>query len=275
MLRLLLTSTVVFTAAELFAQSPAPLQPAPVAPAVPDAKLLSHLDSWEVAMKKVDKFAVKAILTRKDLITQRESKFNGDIWCMKGGYARLSIVKALGKDEKANPADFLAYICNGPNLYEYDGGAKTLTIINLGKGGAGNNLLLDLMTGMTSKMAQDRFDLKLLKAEEPYVYIEAKPKSAEDKAEFETMTLVLCDASLKGRAYIPRQVLLRKANGQQTESWDFPDPKVNPEGIKLEHFEATKPPEGWKIVKAEAPKPNSAPGTPVGNNKVPVPGGTK
>ena len=252
-----------------FAQAPLPV-PVP-APAGPDPKLLAHLAGWEAAMKGVEKFAVEATLVRKDLITQRESKFTGNIWCMKGGLARLNIAKAVGKDDKPDPADFMAYICNGQMLYEYDGGAKVVTMVNLGKGGTGNNLLLDLMTGMTAAAAMQRFDLKLQKVDKDYVYIEAKPKSAEDKAEFETMLLVLCDENKKGRAYIPRMVILRKANGQQTESWDFPDPKVNPEGIEKKHFEPAEPPKGWRVQKAEAPK--AAPITPTGGAKLPIPGG--
>ncbi len=253
----------------LFGQTPSQTLPLLPGPAAPDAKLVAHLQGWERAMKAVDKFAVEATLVRKDLITQRESKFTGNIWCMKGGFARLNIAKAVAKDEKPNPADFMAYISNGNMLYEYDGGAKMVTMINLGTGGAGNNLLLDLMTGMSADAAMKRFDLKLLKVENPYVYIEAKPKTTEDKSEFETMTLVLCDADVKGRAYIPRMVILRKSNGQQTESWDFPDPKVNPEGIEKKHFEPQKPPEGWRVQKAEAPK--AAPVLPPGG-KLPVPG---
>ena len=252
-----------------FGQPPSQTLPLQPAPAAPNPQLLAHLAGWEAAMKAVEKFAVEATLVKKDLITQRESKFTGNIWCMKGGLARLSIVKAIGPGEKAEPADFMAYICNGQMLYEYDGGAKVVTVVNLGKGGAGNNLLLDLMSGMTAEAAQKRFDLKLLKEEKPYVYIEAKPKSAEDKAEFETMTLVLCDADVKGRAYIPRMVMLRKGNGQQTETWDFPDPKVNPDGVDKKHFEATEPPKGWRVQKAEAPKPV----TPVNGGKLPIPGG--
>ncbi len=266
MVRFGFTLASLFLAAPVFAQPPSQPLPLLPAPAAPDAKLIGHLAGWEAAMKAVDKFAVVATLVKKDLITKRETNFTGEIWCMKGGYARLNIAKAVTKDEKPNPADFMAYICNGTMLYEYDGGAKVVTIINLGTGGAGNNLLLDLMSGMTADAAMKRFDLKLLKAEKPYVYIEAKPKTAEDKAEFETMTLVLCDADVKGRAYIPRMVILRKANGQQTESWDFPDPKVNPEGIEKKHFEAQKPPEGWRVQKAEMPK------APAPGGKLPVPG---
>src|SRR5882757_1113488 len=80
-----------------FGQPPSQTLPLQPAPAAPDPKLLVHLGGWEAAMKNVEKFAVKATLVKKDLITQRESTFTGDIWCMKGGYARLSIVKAVGK----------------------------------------------------------------------------------------------------------------------------------------------------------------------------------
>jgi TIGR03009 family protein len=252
--------------------SPAPLLAPPVAPVgKPDPVLVGHLNGWEAAMKNVETFAVEAKITYKDLITKRESSSTGNIWCMKGGYARLNIIKSVGKDEKPNPADFKAYICNSTTLYEYDGAEKIVTTVSLGKSGVGNNLLLDLMSGMTAEAAMKRFDLKISKTEEPYVYIVATPKNAEDKAEFETLTLVLCDATVKGRAYIPRLVELRKANGQQTERWDFPDPKVNPAGIVKEHFEA-KLPAGWRVQKAEAPKA-AAPITPASNNKLPVPGG--
>ncbi len=263
-------TSLLFAAPLLFGQ-PA-LQPPPVAPAAPDPKLVGHLNGWEAAMKGVEKFAVKATMVKKDLISKRESNFTGDIWCMKGGLARLSIYKTVGKDEKPNPADFMAYICNGEMLYEYDGGAKVVTTVALGKQGAGNNLLLDLMSGMTAKTALERFDLKLLKTDENYVYIEAKPRTAEDKAEFETMTLVLCDANKKGRAYIPRMVVLRKANGQWTETWDFPDPKVNPEEVQRQDFEPLKLdklPPGWRVQKADAPK--NLPVPPPGG-RLPVPG---
>lgn len=271
MVRVGISLTSLLLVAPLLFGQPA-LQPPPVAPAAPDPKLIGHLNGWEAAMKGVEKFAVKATMVKKDLISKRESNFTGDIWCMKGGFARLSIFKTVGKDEKPNPADFMAYICNGEMLYEYDGGAKVVTTVALGKQGAGNNLLLDLMSGMTAKTALERFDLKLLKVEKPYVYIEAKPKTAEDKAEFETMTLVLCDSEVKGRAYIPRMVILRKANGQWTESWDFPDPKVNPDGIERKDFEPMKVadlPAGWRVQKADAPK--NLPVPPPGG-RLPVPG---
>lgn len=273
-------ATMVAVAAVLFGQPPSqtlPLSPAPLlAPPVaavgkPDPVLVGHLNGWEAAMKNVETFTVKATITYKDLITKRVSTSDGDIWCMKGGYARLSIVKTVGKDEKPNPADYKAYICDTTALYEYDSAEKVVTMVTLGKNGVGNNLLLDLMSGMTAEAAMKRFDLKIDKTEEFYVHIVATPKNAEDKAEFETLTLVLCDATVKGRAYIPRLVELRKANGQQTERWDFPDPKVNPAGVEKSIFEP-KLPTGWRVQKAEAPKA-PAPAIPVGNNKLPVPGG--
>lgn len=273
-------ASMLAVAAVLFGQPPSqtlPLQPAPLlappvaAAAAPDPVLVGHLKGWEAAMKNVDTFAVEAKITYKDLITKRESTSVGNIWCMKGGYARLSLVKLVGKDEKANPADYKAFICNTTTLYEYDSAEKVVTTVTFGKNGVGNNILLDLMSGMTDVAAMKRFDLKLSKVEEPYIYIEATPKTVEDKAEFETLTLVLCNASVKGRAYIPRMIVLRKANGQQTETWDFPDPKVNPTGIVKSHFDPTLP-EGWRVQKFELPKA-SAPVSPTGTNKVPVPGG--
>jgi len=234
-------------------------QPAPVDPVA-----LQHLNGWEKAMTGVKTFAVEAVMTKKDRGTDRSEKFAGKIWCMAPNLTRLNLEKQLPPTAKANGDEFTAFISNGKVVYHYDGGAKTVTVAKLGPNGAGNNLLLDVMSGMTAANALARFEVKALKPndpKDPYLYLELKPKWKEDKGEFEVMQLILIPPTVgDGRAYLPRKVTVAKPGGQLVEEWDFPDPRVNPKGtpenpkgIVAEFFEWVEPPKGWKVQRADLP----------------------
>lgn len=232
-------------------------QPAPVV----DAATFAHLKGWEKAMAGMKTFAVKAGMTKKDLATARSEKFNGDIWCMAPNMTRLRLEKELPPNAPATGEEFTAFICNGTVVYHYDGAAKTVTVAKVGPQGAGNNLLLDIMSGMTAENAVARFEIKALQPKDPkdpYIYLELKPRTREDKGEFSTMQLILIPP-LPGeaRAYLPRFVKVTTPDGQKVEEWDFPDPKVNPKGIEQKHFQGVKPPDGWKVQQVDPP---AAPG---------------
>lgn len=251
----------------------AKVQPAPAAaaPGALDPKLVIHLRGWESSMRGVEKFAVDATLTKSNLVTKREEKKSGSIWVMKPNFARMNLKRVNAPGEKENPNDFEAFICTGKMLYHYDGSKKIVTEIALGANAAGNNLMLDVMSGMTAQQLVNRFDVKLLKEDINYVYLEVKPRYPDDKSDFETMTLVLCAPTVAGRAYMPRMVQFKKTNGQEVESWDFPDPKVNPQGMKETDFTYQAPPKDWRVERAVAPKasPLPFPGT---GQKLPTPG---
>jgi len=235
-------------------QPPAP-QPAPAAPV--DAVTMAHLKGWEKAMADVKTFAVKATMTLTDKATERSEKFTGDIWCMAPNRTRLNLVKELPPNVKPTGEEFTAYICNGKLGYYYDGAAKTVTVAKLGPNGAGNNLLLDIMAGMTAENALARFDIRAMKPNDPkdqYLYLELKPKFKEDAGEFEVMQLILIPPTVPGgRAYLPRRVKVTKPGGQKIEMWDFPDPQVNPKGIEEKDFLGVKPPAGWKVQQVDVP----------------------
>ncbi len=233
-------------------------QPVPVDPVA-----LQHLNGWEKAMTGVKTFAVEAVMTKKDRGTDRSEKFAGKIWCMAPNLTRLNLVKQLPPTAKATGDEFTAFISNGKVVYHYDGAAKTVTVAKLGPNGAGNNLLLDVMSGMTAANALARFEVKALKPndpKDPYLYLELKPKWKEDKGEFEVMQLILIPPTVgDGRAYLPRKVTVTKPGGQLVEEWDFPDPKVNPDGIAVKHFDGESPPKGWKVQQADPPPSPAGP----------------
>lgn len=245
-------------------------------PGIADETTLKHLQGWEGAMKNVKTFYAAAKMTEKDTALKREAQFTAEMWLLKPNLARLDITRALPQGQAASAADTRMYISTGQMIYEYNGAAKKRTQAALGPGGAGNNLLLDIMSGMSTKQVGERFAVRTSKQDNNYVYLEVKPVYRVDKEEFETLTLVLCGPQFRDRAYIPRVLVLAKPDGQ-TETWDFPDPRVNPTGITESTFvpiDMKKLP-GWTDEKRELPRaaPDSQP--PVGSPRVPIPGAGK
>lgn len=242
--------------------------PAPATPTPPvDAAVVTHLQAWQGVMAEVKNFYTECTLTRRNLILNKTSTYGGSIICMKPNLARMRIEQKPAPGQQPDPNNYTAYICTGKAVYEYDGASKQVTEYPLANGGVGDNLLLAFMSGaLTANAIIGRFDLKILKEDQHYVYLEIRPRLPRDKQEFESMTLVLFRPTVAGVAYLPRTVVMRKNNGQEEEHWDFPQPRVNVEGVTLEHFAPVQPPKDWKVQRAQAqpqpaPQPNAqAPG---------------
>jgi TIGR03009 family protein len=228
----LLAVTVGVTTA--LAQSPvvpatgAVQPPLPAAVAPPDQKLDAHLGGWEKTMGDLKNFRFDLELIRIDPaatgIFKGEHKFHGSVLCMKPNLARLRL------DNDADPRDFEAFICNGKAVYAYNGLQKTITEHKLpdpktNPTGATDNLILDFMTGMKARDLKDRFDLKLFKEDQYYIYLDIKPKLAKDKQDFQQLRLALYGPKTDF-AYLPAQVYMVKPNGE-TEQWKLTKPMTN------------------------------------------------
>lgn len=253
--------------------TPPAVKAAPPAPTPPDAKTTAHLDGWEAAMKKVETYFAAATMTQAEPALKREVKFDVSVWLMTPNMARMDMAKPAAPSKEANPPDKMV-ISTGKTIYEYDGTRKVRTSAALGPNGAGNNLLLDLMSGPSAKSLAGRFTITTGKEDENFVFLDIKPVFAWDKEEFDTLTVVLCGAKFKERAYIPRMVILKREGS--TETWDFPDPKVNPKGITAATFNPVDVPKGWKdevrvIPKAAAPAGGSGGVTSTGGIKAQPP----
>ena len=236
--------------------TPGAVAPQPAVPQV-DPALLQHLQNWEQVMKGAANFYAECGLTRENKLRKTKADFKGSIMCLKPGKARMRIEAIPAPGAKPDPNDFISYICTPQAVYEYDGSAARLTEVRFPNGASNRNLLLDFMSGsITAKAALDRFSMKILKQDQFYVYIEIKPLTAQDRADFESMILVLFLNTPGQPAYLPRQVVIRKPNGQEEENWDFPRPAINAKGILVEYFEPEKPFPGWKHEIQNAPADN-------------------
>ncbi len=226
---------------------------APVSPA-----LEAHLKAWETRSAGVQTMYTECEMVRKDLVRRRELNYTGSIACMKPSLARMRM------DNKATKGDYLAYICDGSYVYEYSGLDKTVTQIRIppgGKGGVGDNLLIEFMSGnLTAADVKARFEVSLAKEEEFYVHLQIVPRFAKDKQDFDSMLLVLFGPGAREMAYLPAIVVMKKNNGQEIEQWTFKKPIANAQGIKREDFQYVKPAADWQIKAAGAA--NAAPTNP-------------
>jgi TIGR03009 family protein len=228
-----------------------------------DAQTLKHVEGWVAAMRGVNGFYAAATLTESDTLFKREAKFTAEIWLQKPDLARLDVVK-VSPTADASAADMTkVYFVNGRTLYEYDGVAKTRTTVPLEPGSSSILYLFDFLFGLSVERMAERFAVRTLKEDKNYLYLELTPLRPSDWNE--KLTVVLCAPKFQQRAYIPRRVVLTKQDGR-TETWDFPDPKVNPDGITEKTFKLIDMKElpGWAERKWEwppsAPKvPSAAP----------------
>lgn len=258
------------------AGNPAGVQPGglPSQPAVEpnknvDPNLLSHLNAWQRVMEQTTNFYAEANLTSKNLARETSTQYKASILCLKPNYARMRIDKKIDPNQVTDPMDkaklqqeYIAYISNGRAVFEYDGAQKKLTEYPLQEEGVGDNLLLTFMSGtLTAKEILKRFDISVAKEDQHYLYLQIKPVEPRDKQEFESMTMVLFRPTINGLAYLPRTVVMRKNNGQEEDHWDFPQPRVNVEGVRPENFQPVQPPKDWKIERAK-PRAQAQPQTP-------------
>lgn len=250
---------VLLTSASLQAQQPAvapPAQPV-IDPRIP---LDAHLLRWEQEMKKVETLAAQCTRTKVDKTFGNTDVYEGTARFLKPNMAMLEMQK------KGKPDVFEKYICTGTFLYEYVPANKIIRVHELPppkQGQVSDESFLSFLFGMKADDCKRRYDLKLAKEDQWYVYIEIASKLPADKADFQRARLVLAKAN-----YLPRQLWFEEPNGNEV-TWDIPK-SVNGAQINRAEFTAPNVPPGWTMVRV--PKPNDpAQPAPGPNNNPNVP----
>jgi hypothetical protein len=99
--------------------------------------------------------------------------------------------------------------------------------------------LCALFSGMTPARARERFEWKLVKEDQWYIYLGIESRSRKDKATFLSGRLVL-----RKDSHLPRQIWFQTHSGEVT--WDIP--KINTAArLNKEDF-VPKVPAGWRLV---------------------------
>ncbi|HEY7424437.1 MAG TPA: TIGR03009 domain-containing protein [Gemmataceae bacterium] len=244
----------------LLARLPARAQQTPAAPpAAPPAQdkvLDEHLRKWERAMKDVTSLGAQILRTDKDVTWDQVQTLSGEAYYLKSGTGPTALNLALlelrateGKKEMREK-----FICTGTFIYQFLPDRKEIRYYELPKpksGQVAEDNLLSLLFGMKADEAKSRYNLKLTKEDQHYVYVEIAPRNAADKSDFQRARMVLNKTN-----YLPRQLWFEHANGNEV-TWNIPNLQTN---MKLErrYFDAPKEPPGWKMVAGETrPQPHT------------------
>jgi TIGR03009 family protein len=110
---------------------------------------------------------------------------------------------------------------------------------------------LSFLFGMKAE-EEERYDLKFVKEDQYYYYIEVFPRIDQDKADFQKARLVLNKDS-----FLPRQLWFEQPSGD-TVTWDVPKLDMNAP-LNRQEFDRPQVPQGWKQVQAPTAKAGDAP----------------
>jgi len=251
---------------------------APVAaPVAVDPILMGHLRKWEDVFKKADTFYGEVKVTRENKARKSKQDLKGSIMCKKPGLARMRLEDVPPPGSPADPYGYISFISTGRSIVEYSGYERLVTETILPEGEVSKkNVLLDLLSGViTADAATKRFAIKLLKEDQYYVYLEMQAQTPDDLADFSLMRMVFFKELPGLPAYLPRQIIIHKPNGQEEELWEFEKVGVNVQGIKPEYFQQEPVPKDWKLVRQNAgPRRAGADVVPTGMQRpvVPAPG---
>jgi len=231
--------------------------PAPPAAPAADPKLDQMLQRWEKEMSSITSLSADLTRSTVDKVWGGNDVFVGKAKYVKPNFALLEVQK------KDAPAVYEKFLCTGTFLYQYVPASKVINVFQLPQPQPGqpavNNDFLSFFFGMKATEAKLRYDLKLVKEDQWYYYLEVQPKLATDKADFSRARLVLNVTTM-----LPREVWFEQPNGNEVK-WDLP--KVERD-VKIDRAEFAPPvqlPAGWNLVRVPraetSPPPSNLPPT--------------
>jgi TIGR03009 family protein len=234
----------LLTAMAAGAQQAAPPATPPAAAPAPD-KLDDYLRRWEQEMAKIESLAAQLNRTDKDKTFERVNKFTGFAWYLKDGKGPTAQnLAALEMRPEGKTEVVEKVVCTGTFMYVFAPAQKEIRVYDLPKpkpGQVAEDNVLSFLLGMKAEEAKRRYDLKLAKEDQYYIYVDVAPRFPNDKAEFQRARVVL-----NKDTFLPRQLWFESPNNSEV-TWDIPN--IQPRAqLKRETFDAPKAPPGWKLV---------------------------
>ena len=251
-LRGLALTALLLAAAPLTAQQPRTPQTAQSA-----EPLDGYLDRWQKTMEQVQALSARIERTEKDQTTDVKNHFTGYTKYLRVGNGAGTQNLALLQMTPDNKRDFSErFVCSGALLYEFRPSEKQIVAHELPKPRAGqvvDDNFLSFLFGMKKEEAKKRYELKLTKTDQYYLYVDIQPRFAADKVDFRRARMVLNKQTL-----LPRQLWFESPNSTEV-TWDVVQINANDKTIDRREFDAPTPPPGWKMVQAPPRMPRSPP----------------
>jgi TIGR03009 family protein len=235
---------------------PPPDGPAPAAQRPPEPRLEAVLHRWAQASQAIQEARFGFTQTAKDKASERTEVRRGEVF-----YKRPNLLRVNVRDEEGRPTE--TFLCEDRALHVLNFRERTETIFALppdlpedGKQAALPNAvrgrlahLFDFAFEPWSLVAPPtprggpRFDVRLAKEDQYYVYIDLAPRTPADRAELQRARVVLN----RDGPWV-QQLWVEHPNGVEV-TWDFDKPDPNPDPpITRERLlkDLKNLPPGWK-----------------------------
>jgi TIGR03009 family protein len=241
MLRNTLTCAVaVLTISAVWADPPAqPKNPPKQLTPEEKAKALEQCGAgWEQAMKGMKAFEAQIDRVEQDRANRSQEMFTGVVKFMEPNYVLLELKK------QDNPDVYEKWLSTGTFLYQWVPQAKKINVNELPKPkGSGNDSMLAVLGCLNISEARKRFDLEYGKDDPYYHYIEIKPRTPEDRAEFTWARIVLNKST-----NLPREIRFITP-GNDEVLWNIRSLQVYADAGRMNRADFTKPdlPKDWKF----------------------------
>jgi TIGR03009 family protein len=256
--------TTALTLAGLLVAGTALAQAPAGGPAPAPSRLDMLLSQWEQAMQRADAVIFTVNRTENNKVTGFVDNYEGQARFLRtkaGDLASIHLINTARKDswEKIVVTDTAIHMANSAE--------KTLRTITFpprtagAAGGPADNNAVGLMMGMKAADAKRRYDLRLAKEDEHYIYVEVLPRDTADKEDF-----ALAQLTLSAKTMMPRRLFFRRPNGNET-TLDLPRTWIGAKetGIDPKEFVAPIVPKDWKVEKTtleEMKNPSARPAAP-------------
>jgi TIGR03009 family protein len=225
----------------------------------PNPRLEEVLLGWAKASISAKQFRRTARMTLHDRVLQSVETGSIDVYCCKPDLLRVDHM-----DEKGNPKEVV--YCKGKEIHFFSGGQEHVFRLSDAFGFPDNperypNTFLERFTGVLLEQAscltvgfpvrtlRDRFDVRLTKEDEQWVYLELRPRRSRDKEWYDLVQIVLHRKELW-----VRRVFTRQPNKNEI-TYDFEKPDTS-KPVTVESIVKGLP-VGWKRV--ECPDPATTP----------------
>jgi TIGR03009 family protein len=231
-------AAVLVAGASLPAQAPPPPAAAPLDPA--HNRLDALLLQWQQKMGDMQVLEAQCTRTTFDKTWQNTDVFEGVAKYKRPNLAMLEMHK------KGKPEVYEKYLCNGTSLYEYAPQSKVIRVHELPApkpGQVADDNFLSFLFGMKAEEARRRYELKLVKEDQWYIYLEILPRFPADKADFHKAQLVLLNNS-----FLPRRLWFEQPNGNEI-TWDIPrvDSGAAAHVAPADFAPPATLPQGWRL----------------------------
>jgi TIGR03009 family protein len=230
----------------LLAAGPAAAQttPPPASPQAPSS-LDNYLVSWERKMLEVTTLQAQLTRSEKDPSFNKTQEFVGFAQYMKEKRGEATVnLATLEMRPKGKPNEIAEkFICTGTHLYAFNPAqqeVKQYKMPDPKPGSVAQDNVMGFMFGMRATDAKQRYDMKLAKEDQYYIYIDILPRLPADKADFLFARVVL-----NKDTFLPRQLWFQTSGSEVT--WDIP---VIRAGVQVNRadFDAPKIAPPWKLT---------------------------